>query len=508
MRRNFLLLSFFFCLLSLSPLSAIALTPTPLVPLDSWVYPALERLGTLHLIDSALMGSRPWTRSECARLIAEATASAERLTISSAAGEVLRRLQAEFRVDVEEVSSNAKDYLKPLRSMSFAAIYREGESATIPGSNVTAKQFSLVENNRGREYREGGNLMWVVSGDLRFGPLLLEWRPEFFATSGGREEAHSSLQEGRVALGLGMVELSCGRQSLWWGQGRHGTLLLTSNAEPLTMVRLNNPSPLPLPLIGPLRFDLFWSRLEAERQIAKPYFAGLRLNFKPHPRLEIGAARTVIFGGEGQPDVRTREFVTILSGKNLTGGEDTSNQLAALDLRLSLPLFRGVDLYGEYGGEDEAGAFIANRAWLAGLYLPELTSSGRLALRFEYANLAHIDDNSPMWYRHGIYRDGYTRKGRILGHHAGGGSKDLLVEGEWLFSPRLSASAGVDLEERGSDQPVQEKHTAPFIEVAWKPQGNWSLTTRYAFDQIKSYNFSAPDNRTLQFASLQVATHF
>lgn len=507
MRKFFSLLLLSLCLCTLSSLPALARAPSPLVPLESRVYPALEQLGALHLIDSAFLGSRPWTRSECARLIAEATASAERVPISAAARETLLRLQEEFRVDVEELQSAAKGYLKPLRSMSFAAIYREGESATIPGPKVTASQFPLTENNLGRDYREGGNVTLKVSGDARFGPLLIEWRPEFFAAA-GKDETHSSLQEGRAALGLGMVELSFGRQSLWWGQGRHGALVLTSNAAPLDMIRITNPSPLPVPLLGPLRFDLFWSRLEEERQIPKPYFAGLRLNFKPHPRFEIGAARTVIFGGEGQPDVRTREFFTILSGKNLTGGEDTSDQLAALDLRLSLPIFRGVDLYGEYGGEDEAGAFISNRAWLAGLYLPEVTSSGRLSLRLEYADLAHIDDNSPMWYRHGIYLDGYTRKGRILGHHAGGGSKDLLVEGEWRFSPRLSARGGVDFEERGSDQPFQEKHTAPFVAVAWTPQDNLSLTTRYAYDQVTHSNFSAAQNRTLQFASFQVETHF
>jgi len=45
---------------------------SPYVPLDSWVYPAIERLMGLGLIDSGFLAHRPWTRWECARLITEA----------------------------------------------------------------------------------------------------------------------------------------------------------------------------------------------------------------------------------------------------------------------------------------------------------------------------------------------------------------------------------------------------------------------------------------------------
>ncbi|HWP84041.1 MAG TPA: hypothetical protein VNN17_02535, partial [Terriglobia bacterium] len=42
------------------------------VPLDSWVYPAMDRLAGLGYLNSAILGLRPWTRSECARLVEEA----------------------------------------------------------------------------------------------------------------------------------------------------------------------------------------------------------------------------------------------------------------------------------------------------------------------------------------------------------------------------------------------------------------------------------------------------
>src|SRR5713101_2939140 len=45
---------------------------SPYVPLDSWIYPAINRLTALGYVHSAMLGMRPWTRLECARLVNEA----------------------------------------------------------------------------------------------------------------------------------------------------------------------------------------------------------------------------------------------------------------------------------------------------------------------------------------------------------------------------------------------------------------------------------------------------
>lgn len=45
---------------------------SPYVPLNSWAYPALERLAALGYVQAAFLGMRPWTRLECARLLDEA----------------------------------------------------------------------------------------------------------------------------------------------------------------------------------------------------------------------------------------------------------------------------------------------------------------------------------------------------------------------------------------------------------------------------------------------------
>lgn len=45
---------------------------SPYVELDSWIYPAIERLAALGYIHTEFLGMRPWTRIECARLVQDA----------------------------------------------------------------------------------------------------------------------------------------------------------------------------------------------------------------------------------------------------------------------------------------------------------------------------------------------------------------------------------------------------------------------------------------------------
>src|SRR5437016_445120 len=45
---------------------------SPYVPLDSWIYPALDRLAAMDLVESGFAGMRPWTRNECVRQLSEA----------------------------------------------------------------------------------------------------------------------------------------------------------------------------------------------------------------------------------------------------------------------------------------------------------------------------------------------------------------------------------------------------------------------------------------------------
>jgi hypothetical protein len=484
--------------------------PSSDIPLNSSIYPALDKLVGWGLVESSLQGDRPFSRLEAARQIFEAEKKLQLRFAPPAIHQLIRRLQATLADALVEVEGQAtSSYFKPLRRAELSYVYQEGEPLALVG--VAARQFPLNYNNFGLDYREYHNGQLLLAAEMRLGPLLLDWQPITQIQEGG-EDADASFRtlQGKVALGLGLVEVSAGRQSLWWGQGRHGTLLLTNNAKPLDMLRVTNPSPVLLPwvfkFLGPFRFDAFWSRLEKDRTIPEPYFAGLRFDFKPLPILEIGAARTVMFGGEGRPDVDFSEFLTILGGKNLEGGADTSNSLAALDARVRLPFFWNAEFYGELGGEDEADSFIANTAYLVGLYLPRIEPSGRASLRLEYADLSRLDNNSPPWYRHGIYRSGYTYDGKILGHHVGGAGKDLFAELRLMLPGAVTLSLSVNEERRGSDQPVIEKHLQSSMNLEWSIGDNLSLQGRYAFDRVDNLAYHSQVKGDFHLAEVGIVT--
>src|SRR5580698_6774799 len=75
---------------------------TVFVPLDSWVYPALDRLAALGYINVEFLGMRPWTRLECTHLVQDARdlIAASESDATGSAG-ALHSLESEFRGDLE-----------------------------------------------------------------------------------------------------------------------------------------------------------------------------------------------------------------------------------------------------------------------------------------------------------------------------------------------------------------------------------------------------------------------
>src|SRR3984893_2043472 len=75
---------------------------SPYVPLDSWIYPAMERLAGLGVLNDEFMGMRPWTRGECARLVNEAADQLPDVgTGNGEASGLIEALQREFRSENE-----------------------------------------------------------------------------------------------------------------------------------------------------------------------------------------------------------------------------------------------------------------------------------------------------------------------------------------------------------------------------------------------------------------------
>ena len=71
------------------------------VPLDNWVYPALERLQALGYLDSAFLGLRPWTRLSIAHMLERSADRIQSDTNNDEARSIYAALVKEFKPDID-----------------------------------------------------------------------------------------------------------------------------------------------------------------------------------------------------------------------------------------------------------------------------------------------------------------------------------------------------------------------------------------------------------------------
>jgi hypothetical protein len=227
-----------------------------------------------------------------------------------------------------------------------------------------------------------------------------------------------------------------GREPVRWGPNNYGALLLSENARPLDQVRLESDAPFRLPgafrELGEFSAALLAGRLDdPDRQdVANPYLTGVRGTWAPTRWFVLGATRTVMLGGEGNEFVITPGFIwdlILASHENDLGGrQNDTDQKAMLEANLYLwPLFRplpfldGGRFWYELGGEDSPQTGEIFPAANGSTYGIEFVAHG-VVLRGEFTALR---DDRNLWYEHRVYTDGYTYRGRVMGHPAGGDSR-------------------------------------------------------------------------------------
>lgn len=431
------------------------------IPLDDSVVRDLERLEIKGLVKSGMLSTRPLSRTEAARLAAEAEGeyASRRQKPGSQAGRIIKRLYREFHGEVEGYASGT--YVKPLEKAYVDYLY----SGKTP-------YFRSVNNN-GDFYSSGSNTRAGIWLSARLGDsLALSLNPEYRLDE---QSTNVRLNTGYIAAGAGNFSLLLGKDSMWWGSGRHGALLMTDNVEPLEMVKASSDRPFLLPWIfgrlGLFKPTVFLARLETERGPANPNLLGMRLDFKPTERFQIGFNRVFMFGGEGRRSLSASEWLKIFIASDSSEHSDSpinGNQIASIDASYVyvsdygyLP-FSGIKLYTEWGAEDSSGdtKTPTGRANMYGAYIDEPFWLSDVDFRVEWANTARNARYGPTWYKHSVYKSGYTVEGRVIGHHMGSDSNDLFVRGQYHAWSNISF--GVDY-----DKEVSGVHSAEQIQREW-----------------------------------------
>ena len=458
---------------------------TPYVPLDSWIYPALDRLAGLGYIDSAFSSMRPWTRRECLRQLEEAEAKGADSDEDSEAGKLMDSLEREFRPESEANGDGTDGAGFRLESLYSRTEHISGAPLT-DGYTFAQTQY----NDFGRPFSQGWNTVNGFSAYATKGPWVayvrgeVDTAPSIPAYSLATREAifvidrfqvlepdtpqpatdSPRLLDAYVGLMLSNWEVTFGKQSIWWGPGNGGPLDFSDNVQPINMFRINRTTPLKLPSflgwLGPMRTEFFLGQLDGQMFLQtptvylgsfsqtlnpQPFINGQYIGFKPTKNFEFGFFRTTIYGGPGYPLTWHTFIRSLISRENELAGAPNKpgNRTSALSFSYRLPRMRNwLTFYADGYTDDQFSpiAYADRSAWQAGLYLSHFPRASKLDLRVEglYTDIPEgSGDIAPgSFYFNSTWRSGYTNDGNIIGSWVGRGGHGAQAWSNYWFTSR------------------------------------------------------------------------
>jgi Capsule assembly protein Wzi/PAP2 superfamily len=451
---------------------------SPYVPLDSWVYAAFDRLAALGYAPSAYADLRPWTRMECARIIA---AAGEDLGIDnldadgnhpSEAYRLHAALKAEFANELGRFHGSGTSEIR------VESVYTRylGIGGTPLDDGYHFGQTLI--NDYGRLYGQGSNLVSGASASGSAGPVAFYVRGEYQHAAPlpaysqavqqmlGTIDAtppqlpiHTTvldrfrLLDAYAAWNFKTVQISAGRQSLWWGPSHGGPPNFSDNAEPMDMVRLTNPSLWRLPSffhwLGPMRWDFFFGLMAGHHYPANPAVDGQKLSFKPTPNLEFGFSRTIVFRPV-TPRMFWRGFISFGDNKTTIPGSaaDVGDRRGGFDFSYRIPGLRNwLVLYNDGMTDDDTSPLGAPQRALMnpGIYLPQIPRIPKLDFRAEmvWSDPPALSNRGGKYvYYNGAYHDSYTNDGHLLGSWVGREGHGLQLWSTYWLSPRNPLQVG------------------------------------------------------------------
>ncbi len=458
------------------------------VPMDSWVYPALERLGAMGFIPGQSSSIRPWTRQECLRQLKVAEDLASTTDNFSESGlleahRLIGDLHNELETEPEyyEALSLESAYARygTIAGPALADSFHFGQtwwndfgrplgrgSSAIAGFSVRAHSGRLFFYDRQEEQHDPGNpanspavtaLINVIDrsepgSDPLIAPVL-------------QQSAYDRQRPIELYAGVAFAgnALSLGKQELYWGPTTMGPLAFSSNAEPTYNLRFvaTRPHPFPfVPSLGTYRFDVVLGKLSGHSNPARPWYNGQKADLNFGDNLEISFTRWSIFWGVGHP-ITLHTFQQNIFSLNSTGGgpgggggsagygdrEDPGDRKSNFDFSYRLPfLSRLVTLYADAYSDDDPSPISAPRraVWNPGIYFARLPWLPHMDLRVEAVSSHGLfTDFGPYHYfTNSQYLDGNTNKGFLLGNAIGRDSRAIEGRTGYWFSARTRVEAG------------------------------------------------------------------
>jgi len=433
------------------------------VPMDSWIYPALDRLHSLGYLDNSFLGIRPWTRLSIAHMLEQSADRIDTDDNDDEAREIYLAVLHEVQPDID----NATELNHPNGELESVYTNLRGITGTPLRDSFHLGQ-SIV-NDYGRPYEGGINNYSGFSARAEAGRFTLYFRGEYqYAPSAtGYSPAlatylsetvdqipivsnpfqdtipagpiatanHARILEANLSYHLLGHEISFGKSDHWMGPAQGASMLWGNNAEDIYHFEIDRVEPLRIPLLsrvtGPFRYDFFVGSLKGHTDPNDPWVHVEKISFKPTKNLEFGFDRMVMWGGKGHEPITLHTFLkSFFSIQNVPVSEkfsraDPGARFGSFDFDYRLPYLRNwVTLYTDSFAHDDVSPIDAPRraAVHPGIYLARFPGMEHLDLRLEGANTDTVSssyNNGVFLYWETVQKQGPTNKGFLLGDPIG-----------------------------------------------------------------------------------------
>ncbi len=448
------------------------------VPLDSWIYPAMEMLMARGYINTGFIGLRPWTRMSCAHMLIEMHTNVQYHTDLPP-----QILQLQKTLDAEFADELAAWDGRPVDSIQLDSVYtRVMDIAGTPVNDSYHFGQTLI-NDYGRPYWQGvnnitgfsasandGRFAFYVDGEYQYAPTIpgypLSVRQVIANVDVNPLQPPTPITANQFRLldtyalaRYGGLDFSVGKQSMWWGPGESGAMLMSDNAAPFWMLQINRTEPTNVPglskFLGPFEVSNYFGALAGHQFPVGPYMFGQKASFKPTENLEFGFTRNDVFGGQGHVPITFGSFwnsftsFTDVPANVKFSRNDPGARHASFDFSYRLPFVRRwLTLYSDSLVHDDVSPVSAPRrsAVNPGIYLTHFPSLPKLDFR---AEAVYTDPPTPasiggkFIYWEVIYHDLYLNNRYLMGNWIGREGKGYQAWSTYHLSPQSSIQVGV-----------------------------------------------------------------
>lgn len=474
---------------------------TGLVPLGDLAYRDLDRLSELGVLDSIVIGQRPYSQRAIARI---ARVARDRLDGGSRGlarrsheengvyvDGILRRLNQRF-ADEDDVAEFSDPEVNLFDGGLIGVTSTDANRRGFPASHTRPIEATINPLEAPRLGKP------VVRGDVGFLELAHRVEPTRWLAFQARERVEwrnpydTTLRRttGEVLLAsvrarVRNLAITAGRQQFGWAQAEGDGLFLSSEAPALDQVSVTSDHPFALPgilrFLGSTQGTLIVADLGKSTARSRSKLVTYKVSVQPNSAVELGGTFMNHFGGAGARTsslgnrlIDLLPFIDIFRTHNYVDTtralEVESDKLLGVDWRFRFDQVGGVLVVGEALIDDFdvhriPKLFTGYGSQTLGIILPRVGSPA-VSLRLSAKHMGILT------YSHGQLSNGIATRGRLLGDELGPDAKAFGALLSWM----PSAALRLDLEGRSAIYSNAE-YSAFYSDVA---------QTRYVVQKVSS----------------------